>query len=147
MIRIGKKTPKATSGYERTLRCWYKEQKTVVEEMQEREHRWVEQQQECREQRDQQEENLVTRIIEQNTRSTERLIGMIMLKHIRDCTVAEAHLHHGDNSWDLTVAELKAFIAKSACHSPLKGERSVRNSDHYDHEASSEKLLNRIISH
>lgn len=32
-----------------------------------------------------------------------------MLKHIRNCTVAEAHLHH--NSWDLTVAELKAFIA------------------------------------
>ncbi|XP_078116363.1 uncharacterized protein LOC144524169 [Sander vitreus] len=34
-----------------------------------------------------------------------------MVKHIRDCTVAEAHRHHGDSSWDLTVAELKAFIA------------------------------------
>ena len=34
-----------------------------------------------------------------------------MLKHIRDCTVAEAHRHRGDSSWDLTVAELKAFIA------------------------------------
>ncbi|XP_032364546.1 uncharacterized protein LOC116678920 [Etheostoma spectabile] len=34
-----------------------------------------------------------------------------MLKHIRDCTVAEAHRHLGDSSWDLTVAELKAFTA------------------------------------
>ncbi|XP_073345276.1 uncharacterized protein [Pagrus major] len=34
-----------------------------------------------------------------------------MLKHIRDCTVAEAHRDHGNSSWDLTVAELKAFIA------------------------------------
>ncbi|CAM4571152.1 unnamed protein product [Leuciscus chuanchicus] len=34
-----------------------------------------------------------------------------MLKHIRDCTVAEAHRHRGDSSWKLTVAELKAFIA------------------------------------
>ncbi|XP_032379457.1 piggyBac transposable element-derived protein 3-like [Etheostoma spectabile] len=34
-----------------------------------------------------------------------------MLKHIRDCTVAEAHRHLGDSSWDMTVAELKAFIA------------------------------------
>ncbi|TRY76094.1 hypothetical protein DNTS_033980 [Danionella cerebrum] len=34
-----------------------------------------------------------------------------MLKHIRDCTVAEAHRVKEDSSWDLTVNELKAFIA------------------------------------
>lgn len=34
-----------------------------------------------------------------------------MLEHIRECTVAEAHRRRGDSSWDLTVAELKAFIA------------------------------------
>ncbi|XP_036951566.1 activating transcription factor 7-interacting protein 1 isoform X2 [Acanthopagrus latus] len=34
-----------------------------------------------------------------------------MLKHIRDCTVAEAHRDRRNSSWDLTVAELKAFIA------------------------------------
>lgn len=38
------------------------------------------------------------------------LINPDMLKHIRECTVAEAHRHHGDCSWDMTVAELKAFI-------------------------------------
>ncbi len=34
-----------------------------------------------------------------------------MLKHIGECPVAEAHRHRGDSSWDLTVPELKAFIA------------------------------------
>ena len=33
-----------------------------------------------------------------------------MLKHTRDCTVAKAYRENGDSSWDLTVAELKAFI-------------------------------------
>ena len=31
-----------------------------------------------------------------------------MLKHIRDCTVAEAHQENSDSSWYLTVAELIA---------------------------------------
>ncbi|XP_074485815.1 uncharacterized protein LOC141764447 isoform X1 [Sebastes fasciatus] len=39
------------------------------------------------------------------------LFDVGMLEHIRDCTVDEAHRHSGDSSWDLTVAELKAFIA------------------------------------
>ncbi|KAF7640843.1 hypothetical protein LDENG_00010390, partial [Lucifuga dentata] len=34
-----------------------------------------------------------------------------MLKHIRDCTVAEAHRVKEDSSWHMTVDELKAFIA------------------------------------
>lgn len=34
-----------------------------------------------------------------------------MLKHIRDCTIAEAHRVEEDSSWDITVDELKAFIA------------------------------------
>ncbi len=34
-----------------------------------------------------------------------------VLKHIRDCTAAEAHQDHGDTSWDLSVADLKAFTA------------------------------------
>ncbi|KAF7641448.1 hypothetical protein LDENG_00280990 [Lucifuga dentata] len=34
-----------------------------------------------------------------------------LLKHIRDCTVAEAHRVKEDSSWDMTVDELKAFIA------------------------------------
>ena len=48
--------------------------KTLMEEMQVREHEWAEQQQE---RRDAMEENIMTRIIEQNTRSTERLVGMM----------------------------------------------------------------------
>ncbi|XP_051242438.1 activating transcription factor 7-interacting protein 1 isoform X2 [Dicentrarchus labrax] len=32
------------------------------------------------------------------------------LKHIRDCTVAEAHRVKEDKIWDMTVEELKAFI-------------------------------------
>uniref|UniRef100_A0A3B3SZ47 PiggyBac transposable element-derived protein domain-containing protein n=1 Tax=Paramormyrops kingsleyae TaxID=1676925 RepID=A0A3B3SZ47_9TELE len=39
------------------------------------------------------------------------LIDDVMLKHIRDCTVAEAHRVNEDSSWDITVDELKAFIA------------------------------------
>ncbi|XP_056120044.1 piggyBac transposable element-derived protein 3-like [Rhinichthys klamathensis goyatoka] len=34
-----------------------------------------------------------------------------MLKHIRDCTVAEAHRVKEDNLWDMTIEELKAFIS------------------------------------
>lgn len=34
-----------------------------------------------------------------------------MLKHIRECTVDEAHRVKEESSWDMTVAELKAFIA------------------------------------
>ncbi|XP_073672219.1 uncharacterized protein [Paramisgurnus dabryanus] len=34
-----------------------------------------------------------------------------MLKHIRDCTIAEAHRVEEDSSWDITVDELKGFIA------------------------------------
>ena len=33
------------------------------------------------------------------------------LQHIRDCTVDEAHRVEEDSSWDVSVAELKAFIA------------------------------------
>ncbi|XP_065814652.1 activating transcription factor 7-interacting protein 1 isoform X2 [Labrus bergylta] len=39
------------------------------------------------------------------------LLDMQMLQHIRDCTVAEARRIEADSSWDLSVAELKAFIA------------------------------------
>lgn len=38
------------------------------------------------------------------------LLDRQMLQRIRDCTVAEAH-RNADKSWDLSVAELKAFIA------------------------------------
>ncbi|XP_026059293.1 uncharacterized protein LOC113043955 [Carassius auratus] len=48
-----------------------------------------------------------------------------MLKHIRDCTVAEAHQHRGDSSWDLTVAELKAFIALLY----IRGAQGAKNMD------------------
>lgn len=37
------------------------------------------------------------------------LVDRKMLQHIRDCTVAESH--RVDQSWDLSVPELKAFIA------------------------------------
>ncbi|XP_074521245.1 uncharacterized protein LOC141786531 [Halichoeres trimaculatus] len=39
------------------------------------------------------------------------LLDMKILEHIRDCTVAEAHSVEEDKSWDLSIAELKAFIA------------------------------------
>lgn len=39
------------------------------------------------------------------------LIDDDMLKHIRDCTIAEAHRVMEDSSWDMTVEGLKAFIA------------------------------------
>lgn len=35
----------------------------------------------------------------------------VMLKNIRDCTVAEAHKVRHDSLWDMTMHELKAFIA------------------------------------
>lgn len=34
-----------------------------------------------------------------------------MLKHVRDCTIAEAHRVKEDSSWYMTLNELKAFIA------------------------------------
>ncbi|KAM7018170.1 piggyBac transposable element-derived protein 4-like [Tautogolabrus adspersus] len=39
------------------------------------------------------------------------LLDRQMLQHIQDCTVAEARRIEEDSSWDLSVAELKAFIA------------------------------------
>lgn len=39
------------------------------------------------------------------------LLDMKILEHIRDCTVAEAHNNGEGSSWDLSIAELKAFIA------------------------------------
>ncbi|XP_049906787.1 uncharacterized protein LOC126394167 [Epinephelus moara] len=39
------------------------------------------------------------------------LLDRNMLRHIQDCTVAEAHRMEEDSSWDLSIAELKAFIA------------------------------------
>ncbi|XP_056157036.1 piggyBac transposable element-derived protein 4-like [Lampris incognitus] len=39
------------------------------------------------------------------------LVDSNMLAHIVACTVAEARRQFGDDSWDLTVAELKAFLA------------------------------------
>lgn len=39
-----------------------------------------------------------------------------MLKHNRDCTVAEAHRVKKDSSGDFTVDELKAFIALIYVH-------------------------------
>lgn len=38
------------------------------------------------------------------------LIDPTLLQHIRDCTVAQAH-RSGASSWDLSIAELKAFLA------------------------------------
>ncbi|XP_060917046.1 uncharacterized protein LOC132991999 [Labrus mixtus] len=39
------------------------------------------------------------------------LLDSQMLQHIRDCTVVEARRIEADSSWDLSIAELKAFIA------------------------------------
>ncbi|XP_041635205.1 uncharacterized protein LOC121504472 [Cheilinus undulatus] len=39
------------------------------------------------------------------------LLDLNILQHIRDCTVEEAHRVEGNMSWDLSIAELKAFIA------------------------------------
>lgn len=47
-----------------------------------------------------------------------------MLRHIRDCTVAEAHRQHGVSSWDLKEAELKAFIALLYIPSTEQGAKS-----------------------
>lgn len=38
------------------------------------------------------------------------LVDDDMLKHIRECTVDEAHRVKEESSWDMTVGELKAFI-------------------------------------
>lgn len=38
------------------------------------------------------------------------IIDQSMLKHIRKCTVTEAHQHLSNRSWDMTMSELKAFI-------------------------------------
>lgn len=35
----------------------------------------------------------------------------MMLQHIRECTVAEARRATEDTAWDMSLAELKAFIA------------------------------------
>ncbi|XP_062408675.1 myb-like protein Q [Sardina pilchardus] len=77
----GTKKRKAKSGYERALQSWSEDQKLMMQEIQDRQNRWAEEQQQHREQRErtlqQQEENLLTRLLEQNSRSTERLVGMM----------------------------------------------------------------------
>ncbi|XP_049435206.1 uncharacterized protein LOC125890554 isoform X5 [Epinephelus fuscoguttatus] len=39
------------------------------------------------------------------------LLDRNMLRHIQDCTVAEAHRMEEDSLWDLSITELKAFMA------------------------------------
>lgn len=50
------------------------------------------------------------------------LFDIVMLQHIYDCTVTEACRVREDN-WDLSVSELKAFIALVIC----RGVHSGRN--------------------
>ncbi|XP_034543026.1 activating transcription factor 7-interacting protein 1 isoform X2 [Notolabrus celidotus] len=49
--------------------------------------------------------------IENAVRAFSCLLDRKILQHIRDCTVAEAHHVEKDSSWDLSIPELKAFIA------------------------------------
>lgn len=78
---IERKVLKPKSGYERALQSWSEEHRVMMQEMQDRQNRWAEEQQQHREQRErmlqQQEENLLSRLLEQNSRSTERLVGMM----------------------------------------------------------------------
>lgn len=48
-----------------------------------------------------------------------------ILKHIRDCTVAEAYRCHGDSSLGLTLAELKAFRALLYIHMEHRMKRNI----------------------
>lgn len=48
-----------------------------------------------------------------------------VLKHIRDCNVAEAHRHRADSLWDMTVAELEAFIVLLY----IRGAQGAKNMD------------------
>ncbi|XP_061565593.1 uncharacterized protein LOC133420050 [Cololabis saira] len=81
-----RKMPTGNSGCEWALRSWSEEQAKMLQEMQDREHRWIEEQEERRQQRErilqQQEENMLSRLIEQNSRCTERLVG-IMFEGLR----------------------------------------------------------------
>ena len=44
------------------------------------------------------------------------LCDNVMLEEIRDCTIAEAQRDNGDRAtWDVSIMELKAFIALLYC--------------------------------
>lgn len=70
MFLTGTKS-KSASGYERALRTWSTDQQAFLQEMQESQNSWITQQQEQNRQHD---ERLISRFIEENSHSTERLI-------------------------------------------------------------------------
>lgn len=63
-----------SSGYAKAMHTWATEQQVFLEKMQESQNKWLEDQQEKRQQR---EERFLTRFIEESTLSHQRLIGQL----------------------------------------------------------------------
>ncbi|XP_054593358.2 zinc finger protein with KRAB and SCAN domains 2 [Nothobranchius furzeri] len=72
---IKKRKRSSSSGYAKAMCTWSTEQQAFMKKMQESQNRWVEEHQERRLQR---EERLVTRFIEESSRSNERLVGHLL---------------------------------------------------------------------
>lgn len=87
---------KSASGYERALRTWAVDQQAFLQDLQSSQNRWVEQQQQ---QNREHEERFFFRFIEENTRTTERLIGQLFdglrgILHDSSQTAPHRHPYH-----------------------------------------------------
>ncbi|KAL1246691.1 hypothetical protein QQF64_034380 [Cirrhinus molitorella] len=85
---------KSASGYERALKTWAIDQQAFLHNLQSSQNRWAEQQQE---QNRQHEERMFFRFVEENTRTTQHLIGQLFegLRGIlHDSSQAAAHWQH-----------------------------------------------------